>query len=162
MCPSRMRVVSMPQPMSTPTRLGTTLLVMVIVVPMVQPLPAWMSGISRIRLPAVNSWLHSSCTWAMEALSTTSVKILASLYFPRISIIKVLSVFLGPRAVRSSHTAGRHPARLPINPTRSTKQWTAAAHRPKHQRWLPPDLGQSHQGRSRTAPPLHPWPSSRK
>ena len=49
----RMRVVSMPQPISTPTRLGTTLSVMVIVVPMVQPAPAWMSGMSRMRLRCV-------------------------------------------------------------------------------------------------------------
>ena len=48
-------MVSMPQPMSTPTRLGTTLSVMVMVVPMVQPAPACMSGMRRILLPAVNS-----------------------------------------------------------------------------------------------------------
>ena len=67
----------MPQPMSTPTRLGTTRSVMVMVVPTVHPAPAWTSGISRMRLPAVNSWLHSSITWAMDAWSTTSVKIFA-------------------------------------------------------------------------------------
>ena len=72
----------MPQPMSTPTRLGTTRSVMVMVVPMVQPAPAWMSGISRIRLPAVKDWSQSSLTWASEASSTTSVKIFALLYFP--------------------------------------------------------------------------------
>ena len=35
----------MPHPISTPTRLGHTLSPMVIVVPIVQPAPAWMSGI---------------------------------------------------------------------------------------------------------------------
>ena len=50
----------------------------------------------------------------------------------------------------------------PINPTRSTKQWTAAAHRPEHPRWLPPGPGLSHRGRSRTAPLRHPWPSPGK
>ncbi len=77
----------MPQPMSTPTRLGTTRWVMVIVVPTVQPAPAWISGIIRMRLPWVNSWLQRRITWAMEAWSTTSVKILALLYFPLTSSI---------------------------------------------------------------------------
>ncbi len=45
----------MPQPMSTPARLGTTLSVMVMVAPMVQPVPAWISGMSRMRLSAVNA-----------------------------------------------------------------------------------------------------------
>ena len=79
---SRSRTVSIPQPMSTPTRLGQTLSVTVMVVPTVQPLPAWMSGIIRMRLPRENSWLHRAMTWAMDAWSTTSVKILALLYFP--------------------------------------------------------------------------------
>ena len=48
------RTVYMPQPMSTPTMLGQTLSVTVIVVPTVQPLPAWTSGMIRTRLPAVS------------------------------------------------------------------------------------------------------------
>ena len=43
---------SAPQPMSTPTIPGTILSVMVIVVPIVQPMPAWTSGIMRILQPA--------------------------------------------------------------------------------------------------------------
>ena len=40
--------VSMPQPISTPTMPGTILPLMVMVVPIVQPLPACTSGIMRI------------------------------------------------------------------------------------------------------------------
>ena len=42
----------MPQPISTPTMPGTTLSVTVMVVPIVHPIPAWTSGMMRIRLPA--------------------------------------------------------------------------------------------------------------
>ncbi|CUO82923.1 Uncharacterised protein [Segatella copri] len=38
----------MPQPISTPTVLGTTLLSSSITVPIVHPLPAWQSGIILI------------------------------------------------------------------------------------------------------------------
>lgn len=53
-----------------------------------------------------------------------------------------------------------YDAQAPINPTRSTKQWTAAAHRPDcPPLGLPPDPQRP--GRSRTAPPPSPWPSPR-
>ena len=52
---SASRTVYMPQPMSTPTMLGQTLSVTVMVVPTVQPLPACTSGIIRTRLSAVSA-----------------------------------------------------------------------------------------------------------
>ena len=45
----------MPQPMSTPTRFGTTLSRTVMVVPIVQPLPQCTSGMMRMLAPSVNS-----------------------------------------------------------------------------------------------------------
>ena len=48
----------------------------------------------------------------------------------------------------------------PINPTRSTRRWTAVARRPDcPPLGLPPDPQRP--GRNRTAPPPSPWPSPR-
>src|SRR5699024_8397935 len=44
------------------------------------------------------------------------------------------------------------PAQSPLNPTRSTRRWTAAARRPARPRWRPPPPRRSHRGRSRTVP----------
>ena len=46
--------VSMPQPMSTPTRLGTTASATLIVVPMVQPMPKCASGMMAVFAPSAN------------------------------------------------------------------------------------------------------------
>ena len=44
----------------------------------------------------------------------------------------------------------------PINPTRDTRQWTAAAHRPARPGWRPPaPWSITCRGRSRTVPPRH-------
>lgn len=43
-----------PQPKSTPTIFGTILSITVIVVPIVQPFPAWTSGMIRIFEPIEN------------------------------------------------------------------------------------------------------------
>ena len=64
--------VYIPHPMSTPTMLGTALSVMVMVVPMVQPRPAWTSGMIRIRDPAVKSWSHILRICSMASSSTTA------------------------------------------------------------------------------------------
>ena len=66
--------VSMPQPMSTPTRLGTTLSPMVRVVPMVQPTPAWTSGMMRILLPAAKDWSQRVWIWPRAPGSSSSQK----------------------------------------------------------------------------------------
>ena len=50
----------MPQPISTPTMPGTTLSVMVMVVPMVQPSPAWTSGMMRIFESAKAGWSQTA------------------------------------------------------------------------------------------------------
>ena len=77
--------VSIPQPISTPTKLGITLSVIVIVVPIVHPAPECTSGIIRILLPVINSWLHNVFICSTASFSITFVKTLAVLYFPVIS-----------------------------------------------------------------------------
>ena len=67
----------MPQPMSTPTTLGTTLSRMVMVVPMVQPLPECMSGMMRTWQPSVKGVLHMVRIWSIACSSAFVAKHLA-------------------------------------------------------------------------------------
>ena len=63
--------VYMPQPISTPTTLGTAFPWTVIVVPIVQPLPACTSGMIRTLLPSVKSKSHIRRICSIASSSTT-------------------------------------------------------------------------------------------
>jgi hypothetical protein len=79
--------VSMPHPISTPTRAGHNRPYSVIVVPTTQPFPQWVSGMILIFESAKAMSRSSSASWVFVSLSIFSAKTVAELRFPCISII---------------------------------------------------------------------------
>src|SRR5690554_107657 len=103
-------MTSTPQPISTPTKLGTTLSVRVMVVPITQPAPLWASGMIRILLPWTTSCLHNSSPCWIAVGSSLSVKTIALLYFPATSSTVVPSPSAIPEHTSTATSSQNRPA----------------------------------------------------